>query len=145
MDMSEVIRFVQKAHGYQMYGDMPYIVHPLLVERHFTDTKRKIIALLHDVVEDTYVLVSDIRDMFGDEIADAVDAITARDGENYLEEYIPRCAKNYDAACVKLADLEENMYSAENNYPKYASLLARYGKAHDFLSAHLQRMEFGHD
>jgi len=132
--MSELIDFVQKAHGNQKYGDMPYIVHLLLVQRHFIDEPRKTVALLHDIVEDTSISIMDIQKKFGDEIAWAVMAITHSDStEDYLKEYIPRCAKNDIARDVKIADLEENIYSAENNYPEFSGLLKRYKKALWFL------------
>jgi (p)ppGpp synthase/HD superfamily hydrolase len=144
--MNKLINFVQKAHGKQKYGDMPYIVHLLLVERHFKDEKRKTVALLHDIVEDTDITIGQIRREFGEIIADAVWAISHIDEkEDYLNEYIPRCAKNYIALCVKLADLEENIYSAENNYPEYSHLLKRYKEAHSYLLRKQEKyMAMGH-
>jgi (p)ppGpp synthase/HD superfamily hydrolase len=127
--MNQLIDFVQKAHKEQKYGDVPYIAHLLLVERHFVDEKRKTVALLHDIIEDTNIDIEEINTMFGKEISDAVFAISRMEKENYLKKYIPRCAENYIALCVKIADLQENIYSAENNYPEYSHLLKRYKDA----------------
>jgi (p)ppGpp synthase/HD superfamily hydrolase len=73
-----------------------------------------IVALLHDVLENDlpphYVEVERdwIKNHFGEEIFEAVSAITKNKWEKY-EEYIERCSKNKIACFVKLCDLEHNM------------------------------------
>lgn len=134
MDIEKVIEMVMVFHGNQKYGDLPFIVHPLLVARHFEDTLRQTVALLHDVVEDTDITVDDIRFEFGDEIASAVDSISKRDGEDY-GDYIERVAKNFIAKEVKIADLQENLHSCKFYYNnRYAKLIPRYEKALKFLT-----------
>ena len=73
-----------------------------------TDEKEKILALLHDTVEDTNVTNDDIRNEFGNTIADALDCLTHREGESY-DSYIDRVCTNPLAIDVKLADLHNNM------------------------------------
>lgn len=73
-----------------------------------TGEKKKVLALLHDTVEDTSVTNDDIRKEFGDVIADALDCLTHRDEESY-DEYIDRVCTNPLAVEVKLADLHNNM------------------------------------
>jgi len=87
----------------------PYILHPLRVmARLSTDTER-IVAILHDVVEDSEVTLDDLRaDGFSDEIVDAIDHVTRRGGESY-EAFIERIAPHPLARRVKIADLEDNM------------------------------------
>ena len=46
----------------------------------------RIVAVLHDVIEDADYTLADIEDRFDREISDAVDALTKRGGEDYLEE-----------------------------------------------------------
>ena len=65
------------------------------------------VALLHDVVEDTDVPLSRIEAAFGPRIASAVDAITTRDGED-RSDYYARVAANPLARAVKLCDLADN-------------------------------------
>ena len=71
-----------------------------------------IVALLHDTVEDTddptLVNLGMIADMFGDNIAQAVDAMTKRSGEAYAT-YLARVSANPIAKPVKLADVAHNM------------------------------------
>lgn len=85
-----------------------YVEHPKAVAATFTDEKRLIVALLHDVLEDTFVTESTIRNLFGDEIADACCALTHADGEPYLD-YVMRAIQNPIARDVKKADLLNNM------------------------------------
>lgn len=145
MEISTVIRYAQRAHGEQEYGDMPYIVHLMLVARHFTDELHMTVALLHDIVEDTSVSITTIRRHFGDDVAEAVDALTHRPDEDYLSEYIVRLSGNELAKTVKIADLQENINSAENWYPGYAKLLPRYRKALAYLSAPTTAKEGGEE
>jgi hypothetical protein len=69
--------------------------------------KEKIVAVLHDVVEDTPVGLDVIQRLFGDEIADAVDAISHRKGEP-RSEYYARVKANPIALVVKYADIDDN-------------------------------------
>ena len=67
---------------------------------------------MHDAVEDTddptLVNLDMIADMFGDNIAQAVDAMTKRSGEAYAA-YLARVSANPIAKPVKLADVAHNM------------------------------------
>ncbi|MGQ9814705.1 MAG: RelA/SpoT family protein [Candidatus Roseilinea sp.] len=79
--ISRAYRVAEAAHALQKRstGD-PYVTHPLAVAAilacHKLDAQTVAAALLHDVVEDTPVGLDDIRDQFGDEIANMVDAVT---------------------------------------------------------------------
>jgi (p)ppGpp synthase/HD superfamily hydrolase len=96
-------------HGQTDRYGAPYILHPLRVmERVETETE-KIVAILHDVVEDTKWTFDDLRKKgFGDEIIQALDCLTKREGEPY-EDFVNRSAANPLARRIKLADLEDNM------------------------------------
>lgn len=82
--------FAENAHGNQTYGERPYIEHP-----HEAATLAKelgypedivIACLLHDVVEDTKVTIEEIREQFGDFVADAVEAATFTEDDDAREE-----------------------------------------------------------
>lgn len=62
-----------------------------------------VVAYLHDVVEDTEVTLDEICGIFGLDVAEAVDAITKREGES-RNEYLDRCMQNPTAKFVKLHD-----------------------------------------
>lgn len=85
----------------------PYIIHVVNVALNVSPGQARIVALLHDVVEDTKCTLAFIREEFGDEIADAVDAITKREGEKYLT-YLHRVRSNELAREVKFADIGDN-------------------------------------
>ena len=70
--------------------------------------KEKIVAYLHDTVEDTEVTIEMIYEEFGKEIGDAVKAIT-KSGELDYTEYIEGIKANELARAVKIADLKHNM------------------------------------
>lgn len=72
--------------------------------------KARIVALLHDILEDTDTTVSDlIEDGFDDEIVKAVVAITRKDEEKDYFDFILRASQNDLAKVVKIYDLEDNM------------------------------------
>ncbi len=107
--LEKAIIMATEAHAGQFdKGGHPYILHPLRVMMACETMEQKIVAVLHDTVEDTGLHLSTIRVRFGNTVADAVDALSRRDGESYAE-FIDRCAKNPLAADVKFRDLEDNM------------------------------------
>lgn len=89
-------------------GGHPYIEHPLKLVSWLQTDKEKIVAALHDVLEDSIVTETDLRPIFGDEITDAVVSLTKKAGEPYYS-YIKRVSKNSLAVTVKKADLRHNM------------------------------------
>ena len=86
----------------------PYIEHPLRVMNQMESEEEKIVAVLHDIVEDTDISLDDLRNEgFSKEVVDAVECLTKQDGENY-DSYIERISFNPLAVKIKLADLEDN-------------------------------------
>lgn len=150
------IELAVKAHGMQLdKGGMLYVLHPLHVMDSVDGIDAKIVAVLHDVIEDTdveiavlyeneendgkrYLLYEKLSEYydFGDEIIDAIDAITKREGEK-KEAYWARVKANPLATRVKLADIAHNcspqrlavLSTDEANY-----LRSKYTKALAFLT-----------
>ena len=113
-----------------------YINHPLTVASKCKSEKAKIVALLHDVVEDTKVTLDDLRLFFDDEIVDAIDLLTHREGDAYVT-YLSRIKNNEIARIVKLADLENNMDLSRLPNPTewdYQRLENKYRPAYKFLT-----------
>ena len=109
-DLEEAIGIAVQAHrGQKDRAGAPYILHPLrMMFRVQTDAER-MAAVLHDVVEDTDWTLDALRERgFPDEVVDAVDHLTRREGESY-DEFVTRAAAHPVARRVKLADLEDNM------------------------------------
>jgi len=86
----------------------PYILHLVRVSLSCKTLQEQTVGMLHDIVEDTVCTVDDIRIEFGQRIAEAVDAITKREGES-LEDYLTRVNANPIAREVKLADMADNL------------------------------------
>ena len=107
----------------------PYHLHPFAVADMVEGEERKAVAYLHDVVEDTETTLEQLADMgFSANIVEAVDAITRRDGEEYMD-YITRVKVNPIATDVKVADLKHNMNpnrrgATRRMLERYASALA---------------------
>lgn len=91
-------------------GGVPYVMHCLKV-LHYTksdDEEVQMIAVLHDVVEDTDVTYKLLRDMgFSERVIDGIRCLTKVPGETE-EEYLAKVMSNKDAIIVKLADLRHN-------------------------------------
>jgi GTP pyrophosphokinase len=109
-DLERAIEVALTAHtGDTDKGGATYIRHPLRVMEQMDSETERVVAVLHDVVEDAEYELEDIEAEFGSEVRDAVDALTKRDDEAYVEDFIPRCARNEIARRVKQADIKDNM------------------------------------
>ena len=87
---------------------MPYVYHPFHVAEQMKDEYTTVVALLHDVAEDTDITIEDIRKMgFPDRVCDALRCLTHDKSVPYME-YIEALSSDPIAAAVKLADLEHN-------------------------------------
>jgi len=109
-DLSDAIMIAAAAHSGQSSKDgEPYIMHPIRVMTAVRTDPERIVGVLHDVVEDTEVTLEVLREKgFSQEILDAVDAVTEREGEDYMT-FVARCKANIIARHVKLADVADNM------------------------------------
>ncbi len=104
------LQIATKAHeGQKDKSGYEYIMHPIRVAERCKDTRAKIVALLHDTIEDTFVTTDYLRKQgFPDEIIEGVLSVTKREGESY-DEFVRRAAENPLGKEVKKADLEDNM------------------------------------
>ena len=108
--LEKAISIALQAHQGQRdrYGN-PYILHPLhLMGQMDTDVER-MAAVLHDVVEDSEITISDLHAAgFPAQVTEAVHLLTHDDAHSY-EEYVRRLQDNDLARKIKVADLEHNM------------------------------------
>ena len=128
-------KIIQKAYSYALthHGEQvrksgePYIIHPVDVAYTIADLgldeKTICAALLHDVVEDTDVTYEDIKNEFGEEIAEMVDGVTKlkqiqyasieeHQVENYRKMFLAM-GKDIRVIIIKLADRLHNMRTLE--------------------------------
>lgn len=98
-----------RAHAEQLdKGGMPYVFHPLHIAEQMEDEYSTCVALLHDTVEDGGIELDGLYEAdFPEEIVRAVDILTRKEDEPYME-YIERLKPNHLAVKVKLADLNHN-------------------------------------
>ena len=104
------LRIAIQAHeGQKDKSGREYIMHPIRVAERCKDPRAKIVALLHDTIEDTDVTTDYLRsEGFPEEIISGVLSVTKQGGESY-EDFVRRAAKNVIGREVKIADLEDNM------------------------------------
>ena len=87
---------------------LPYVFHPFHLAEQMQDENTTIVALLHDVVEDTDYTLDDLRAMgFGEEVMEALSYMTHDPAVPYME-YVAKIRENDIARRVKLADLRHN-------------------------------------
>jgi (p)ppGpp synthase/HD superfamily hydrolase len=100
---------VEAHRGQRDRTGAPYILHPMQVMAAVDTDTEKIVAILHDVVEDTdWTFEKLAQEGFPQEIIEALKCVTKREGEPY-DDFVRRSAGNEIARRVKLADLEHNM------------------------------------
>ncbi len=104
------IAIAYQAHDGQIdKAGKPYISHPLTVMAQMDTVESKIVAVLHDAIEDSDLTIADlVKQGFPEFITEAIVAITKLDGELY-ENYILRVQSNAIALKVKIADITHNM------------------------------------
>ncbi len=137
MDMLfKAINLATNAHnGQKDKAGEPYILHPLRVMLQMKDEESRIVAVLHDTVEDTYITLDLLQhEGFNPDVIEAIDCMTRRYNEDYFD-FVRRCSNNKIAKFVKLADLNDNMdlrriknptstdYQRQNKYQKAVDIL----------------------
>ena len=100
---------VQAHQGQKDKAGELYILHPLRVMLRMKSETEMMVAVLHDVVEDSGWTSDDLRkEGFPEEILKAIDCLTHKSEDSY-DEFIGKVKNNPIAQKVKLADLEDNM------------------------------------
>ncbi|MGB2953095.1 MAG: bifunctional (p)ppGpp synthetase/guanosine-3',5'-bis(diphosphate) 3'-pyrophosphohydrolase [Gaiellaceae bacterium] len=126
--LARAFRFAARAHeGQQRRSGEDFIQHPWGVAKICAelrlDEQAIAAALLHDVVEDTESEIDEVREEFGDEVAQLVEGVTKltrirfqsreqAEAENY-RKMIVAMAQNKDVILIKLADRLHNMRTIE--------------------------------
>ncbi len=121
--------FAQRAHqGQTRESGEPYLIHCLRVAitlaEHHLDTTTIAAGIIHDVVEDTGVEISQVRKEFGNRIADLVDGVTKLAGLRFqsreerqvgnFRKMLLSMAKDMRVILIKFADRLHNMRTLEH-------------------------------
>ena len=121
-------------NGVRRKSGEPYIYHPIEVamiccEEMNLGTTSVVCALLHDVVEDTEYTLEDIREIFGDTVAEIIDGLTkisdlvidnkniSLQAENYKKIFLSML-KDVRVILIKLADRLHNMRTLDSMPPE---------------------------
>ena len=130
--LERAIAIAASAHEGQVdKGGTPYILHPLKVMLRVNTLEERIVAVLHDVVEDCGVSLDDLRkEGFSEAVLMAIESVTKVPGESY-ETFVERAAQNPIGRVVKLADLEENSDLSRIAQPSWEDLerIEKYRRA----------------
>ncbi|CAN4265348.1 SpoT Guanosine polyphosphate pyrophosphohydrolases/synthetases [Methylophilaceae bacterium] len=136
----EAYRYADQAHqGVVRKTGEPYISHPvsvacILADMHM-DLPTIMAALLHDVVEDTDISTDDIKEKFGQQVAELVDGVTKLDkiefqsasvaqAENFRKMLLAM-SQDVRVILVKLADRLHNMQTLEGMRLEKQKLIAK--------------------
>ncbi|MBR6551368.1 MAG: HD domain-containing protein [Clostridia bacterium] len=105
----QALKLCFEAHKEQKdKSGMPYVFHPFHLAEQMTDEATTVVALLHDVVEDTNTTFEDLEKQgFDEEIISALKLLTHNDDTPYMD-YVAEIKNNKIATAVKLADLRHN-------------------------------------
>lgn len=117
-----------------------YLAHPVRVRDRVIGRSARIVAILHDVVEDSAWTLDDLAaEGFAPHILAAVDALTKRDGES-LEDSMARVVGDDLARGVKCADLADNAFPprlAKLEPEQRERLTAKYALSAELLGTDL--------
>ena len=127
-------------------GGLPYFNHLFKVYGGVSSYDEKIVALLHDIVEDTNITFDDLEKFgYDNNIIDALKVLTKNKVE-YYPDYIDRIinSNNKIAVSVKLSDLKHNMDITRIKNPTvndYERISKRYEPAYIKIKNKLDELE----
>lgn len=119
---------VMKHAGQRDKSGCAYFQHPMRVAMRCRTDEEKMVALLHDTIEDTDVTPEYLlAEGFPQEVVDGVLSVTKREGESY-EDFVLRAKQNCLGRVVKLHDLEDNLdvLRLDSITPETAARLSKY-------------------
>lgn len=141
------MKIMVEAHKDQLdHSGLPYMLHPYHVAEQMDDEDSTVVALLHDVVEDTDYSLKRLKEYgFTEEQITALELLT-HDLSIPYEEYIKKVAENPLAAKVKLKDLEHNMDLSRLNKVRPVDLerVEKYQQAYNYLKDKRQDINTAH-
>lgn len=101
-------KIAYKAHeGQTDKAGVPYIFHPIHIAEQMDSEESCVVALLHDVIEDSDITLEILNKYFNDDIIAALRVLTKKENDDYVM-YIKRVKTNKLATKVKIKDLEHN-------------------------------------
>ena len=105
----KALKLCFEAHKEQVdKSGLPYVFHPFHLAEQMRTEETTVVALLHDVIEDTSYTREDLAKMgFSEAVLTALTLLTHEEGVDYMD-YVRAIKENPIVRAVKLADLEHN-------------------------------------
>lgn len=128
MNYNEALELATKMHKGQLrkYSGDEYITHPVAVANRFNDESHKIVAILHDTIEDTRLTIDQLIEYgFNSKIIKSIDILTKKENEDYLD-YILLVKSDDIARRVKVEDIKHNLSDLKDGCLKSKYNLALY-------------------
>ena len=139
MNLERAIEIAQEAHkGVKDKGGHDYIHHPIRVMHAMSNDQEKIVAILHDAVEDSDWTFDRLKEEgFEDSAIESLRYVTKYSEEEDYQEFIKRAATNKIATKVKIADIEDNLDLSRLGTltEKDLTRIEKYKKALKYLKA----------
>jgi len=136
--LDDAIMLASKAHHKQRdKAGAPYILHPLRVMMRMSTIEGKIVAISHDLIEDTYVTIKDLIDNgCPDVCVHAIDCLTRRQNESYTK-YLSRVVSDKLASECKLEDMRDNsnIYRLHKVAKDHLNMIKKYHKGVFYILA----------
>lgn len=132
----------EKHSGQLDRSGLPYIFHPFHLAEQMDDEDSVVVALLHDVVEDTDTTFDDLESMgFSDRVIAAIKLLTRQDTTDYFE-YVKKISTDPIATKVKIADLNHNSDLSRLNKvsEKDIARVEKYKKCLNFLTGIIKEL-----
>ena len=132
--INKALNIAYKAHhGQKDKGNVPYIFHPYHIAEKFNNETDICVAILHDVLEDTFVSKEELEGYFPKEVIEPLVLLTRSTHDTYFE-YIKNICSNPIAQKVKIEDIKHNLvFERIQNKTKNEKLEKRYLKALEIL------------
>ena len=142
-DFNRAIAIASRAHDGQLRkSGEPFFIHPLRVAhqaaRHWMDFSSVVAALLHDVVEDTPMTLSEVEKAFGAEVARLVNGLTKVSSEKLSREALKAqtyrkqlllAIEDVRVLCLKFWDRIDNLQTIQALDPGKQALIAKETRA----------------
>lgn len=134
----QALKLCFEAHRDQIdKSGMPYVFHPFHLAEQMDTEESTIVALLHDIVEDTDYTLQDLKALgFPSNVIDAL-ALMTHDPKVPYMEYVKGISANPLATKVKLADLQHNsdLSRLDSVDEKALSRVKKYAAAIELLES----------
>lgn len=115
--LEQAIKIALEVHSGQVdkAGEM-YLLHPLRLMFKFHTEDERVVAVLHDVIEDGEITLENLKLLgFSDSVVNAIDCLSRRKDEKY-ENFISRLSIDKLARKIKIEDIKDNLDLTRLNY-----------------------------